>query len=297
MINDLNDLRLFVRMVSAGSLSETARRLNSSLPAVSRRLAGMEARLGAKLVDRGTRRFVPTEEGLLLFERGQSLLAELDQLEAQVSARTSSPFGHIRVAAPDEIGRRQIATIVAEFSRLYPHITVELLLTDHQLDLVGDEIDVGLHVDVPPDPGTIVRKLIGSRRILCASPDYVVRHGMPTRPEDLTEHRCLCLTRGRHIYDHWLLVRGEVRKDIRVAASLICSSGEVLHSWALAGYGIARKAGWDVEEDLADGRLVRLLPDYEAEEISLYVTYTSKRLMPKRVRVFIDHIVEKLASA
>ncbi|WBO23205.1 substrate binding domain-containing protein [Sphingomonas abietis] len=176
----------------------------------------------------------------------------------------------------------------------YPHVTVELLLTDRHIDLVGDEIDIGLHVDVPADPNTIVRKLIGSRRILCASPGYVARRGDPSRPEDLLQHQCLCLVRGRHVYNRWLLVDGETRKEVHVRGALACSSAEVIHAWALAGHGIARKAGWDVHQDIAEGRLVRVLPDYEAEDINLYLTYASKALMPQRIRVFIDHVGAEL---
>ncbi len=203
MINDVSDLKLFVRIVGEGSLSETARRLNSSLPAISRRLSAMETRLGARRADRGTRRFVLTEEGSLFYERGLAILGALEELEAQVGARTSTPFGHIRVGAPNEIGRRRFAPLIADFSRLYPHVTVELVLTDDRVDVIGDELDVGLHVDRPHDGNIVVRKLLSSRRVVCASPDYLAEHGTPGRPEDLLGHECLRLVRGRHVFDSW----------------------------------------------------------------------------------------------
>lgn len=297
MINDLNDLRLFVRIVAAGSLSETARRLNLSLPAVSRRLSAMEARLGARLIDRGTRHFALTEEGSLFHERGLAILSELDELEAQVSARTATPFGHVRVGAPNEIGRQRFAPLVAEFSRKYPHVTVELVLTDGRMDILGDDLDVALQVDHPDDGNIVVKKLIASRRVVCASPAYIAQHGAPTVPEDLLQHRCLLLVRGRHVFDFWPFMKNGARRDVRVRGRLFSSSAEVVHGWARAGHGVVLKALWDVEEDLASGRLVELLPDYSCNEINLYATYASRIHLPRRVRLFLDHIAAGLSAS
>ncbi|MDB5707246.1 MAG: DNA-binding transcriptional LysR family regulator [Sphingomonas bacterium] len=296
-MDDISDLRLFVRMVAAGSLSETARRLNSSLPAMSRRLSAMEARLGARLVDRSTRRFVLTEEGTLLHDRGIAILAQLDEAEAEVAARSSDPRGHIRVGAPVEIGRRRFAPLIALFSKLYPRVTVELVLTDERVDVIGDELDVGLHIDEPLDGSIIVRKLLSSRRVVCASPGYISEHGMPERPEELLRHECIRLVRGRHIFDCWAFAEAGETREVQVRGSLLTNNAEVMHGWALMGRGIALKALWDIEDDLQAGRLVELLAPFSGNVINLYATYPTRSHLPRRVRVFIDFMLAKIGEA
>jgi DNA-binding transcriptional LysR family regulator len=295
--DDISDLRLFVRMVAAGSLSETARRLNSSLPSMSRRLSALENRLGARLIDRSTRRFAVTEEGSLLYERALLILTDIDQLEAEVGAHTKAPRGHIRVGAPTEIGRRRIGPLVAAFSRQYPDVTVELVLDDSHADVVANDLDLALHVDEPVDSDIVTRLLLPSRRVVCASPDYVARHGAPQRPADLLDHDCIRLVRGHQVYDRWSFAENGKPIEVQVRGSLSTSSAEVLHDWALAGHGIALKALWDVEEDLADGSLVELLAPFFDNTINLFVIYPTRSHLPNRVRVFIDFVVGALKTS
>jgi DNA-binding transcriptional LysR family regulator len=294
--DEMSDLRLFTRIVSAGSLSETARRLNSSLPAMSRRLAAMESRLGARLIDRGSRHFVLTEEGSLLYERATAILTDLDQLEAEVGARSATPQGHLRVGAPLEIGRRRFAPLIAEFSRRYPRVSIELVLTDSFLDIVGDDIDVGLHIDEPLDGSFITRKLISSRRVACASPAYIAKHGVPARPEDLLTHACIRLVRGRHVFDNWTFIEGKQPFDVQVRGPLSTNNAEVTHGWLLDGYGIGLKAFWDIRDDLEAGRLVEVLAPFAHSTINLYLIYPTRRHLPGRVRVFIDFIVNTVGE-
>lgn len=296
MADDLSDLRLFVRIVAAGSLSETARRLNSSLPAMSRRLAAMEARLGVRLIDRGTRHFALTEEGGLLYERGAAILTELDALEAEVSARIAIPQGHIRVGAPLEIGRRRFAPLVADFSARYPRVSVELILTDSTIDVLGSDLDVGLLVERPSDGSMVTRRLLASRRVVCASPDYLAAHGTPATPADLLSHDCIRLVRGRHVFDRWVFHENGKRCEVQVRGALLSDNAEVVHGWALAGRGIALKALWDIEDDLASGRLVELLQPFAQDEVGLHVVYPTRSHLPPRVRVFIDFLAERLGG-
>jgi DNA-binding transcriptional LysR family regulator len=296
LADQISDLRLFTRMVSAGSLSETARRLNSSLPAMSRRLAAIEARLGVRLVERSSRRFVLTEEGSLYYERGLSVLAELDKAEAEVGAKVKTPRGSLRVGAPLEIGRRRFAPLIAEFTQRYPGISVELVLSDSRLDVVGDELDVGLHLDVPTDGSVVARKLLSSRRVVCASPDYASRHGAPDKPDDLLMHDCIRLVRGRHVFDRWIFREGGQLREVQVHGTLSSNNAEVTHGWALMGRGISLKALWDIEEDLSAGRLVEFLAPYACDEIDLYATYATRSHLPPRVRVFIDFVAAAITA-
>lgn len=290
MADELNELRLFTRIVAAGSLSETARRLNSSLPAMSRRLSALEARLGVRLIERGSRHFALTEEGALLHERSIGILADLDATEAEVSLTVKAPRGRLRVGAPLEIGRRRIAPLVAEFTERYPGISVELALSDARQDVVGDELDVGIHVDLPSDGSIVSRKLLSSHRVVCASPDYVARHGQPATPSDLLSHNCILFVRGRHVFDRWSFAEGDARREVQVGGTLSTNNAEVMHEWALAGRGVALKALWDIEADLKAGRLVELLGSFSYPDLNLYLTYPTRNYLPPRVRVFIDFI-------
>jgi DNA-binding transcriptional LysR family regulator len=297
MSDEMSDLRLFVRMAAAGSLSETARRLNSSLPAMSRRLSAMEARLGVRLVDRGTRHFVLTEEGSVLYERGIGIVAELDAAEAEITANVSAPQGHIRVGAPLEIGRRRIAPLIAEFAKRYPRISIELVLDDSPFDVLGDDLDVGLLSDQPTDGNVISRQLLASRRVVCASPDYIAAHGVPQRPEDLLQHDCIRLVRGRHIFDRWTFIENGQPREVHVRGTLMTNNAEVMHGWALMGRGLVLKALWDIEDELKDGRLVEVLAPFTDSAINLYAVYPTRTHLPPRVRVFLDFVIASINDA
>ncbi|HEY2048906.1 MAG TPA: LysR family transcriptional regulator [Caulobacteraceae bacterium] len=294
MADEISDLRLFVRMVAAGSLAETARRTGSSVPAMSRRLAMMEARLGVRLIDRSSRRFAVTEEGGLLYERGLGLLKDLDETEAEVSAKVKAPRGHLRVGAPLQIGRRRLAPLIGEFAKLYPGISVELVLSDADLDLVGEELDICMHLYEPTDGNTIARPLLTSRRVACASPEYLARFGAPERPDDLASHDCILLVRGRHVFNRWLFEEDGRRREIPVSGLLLSNSAEVTYRWALEGHGVVLKALWDIEDDLRSGRLVEVLAPYACDEIKLYLTYATRSYLPLRQRLFIDFMAAAL---
>ena len=294
MADEISDLRLFVRMVAAGSLSETARRLNSSLPAMSRRLASMESRLGVRLIERSTRRFTLTEEGALLHERSVGILDEIDQVEVEVSTRARSPRGRLRVGAPLEIGRRRIAPLVGAFCRQYPDVTVELVLDDAPADVIANDLDLALHANQPSDGDVVTRLLLVSRRVVCASPAYLEKHRRPERPADLAEHDCICLVRRHQIYDRWSFVENGDPIEVRVRGPLSSSSAEVIHDWTLAGLGVGLKALWDIEQDLADGRLIELLAPFASNPVNLYLMYPTRSHVPRRVRIFIDFIVDAL---
>ncbi|KAF1033089.1 MAG: HTH-type transcriptional regulator DmlR [Pseudomonas sp.] len=296
MADEISDLRLFVRIVAAGSLSEASRRTHSSLPAVSRRLAAMENRLGVRLINRGSRHFSLTEEGALLHERGVYILDELDAAEAEVGTRLETPQGYIRVGAPLEIGRRQIAPLIGEFSRRYPRISVELVLSDSPADIAGDDLDVGLLTDGPGDTGMISRRLISSQRIVCASPEYLAQHGAPMTPDDLLKHDCIRLVRGRRIFDRWSFKENGVAREVQVKGTLLSNNAEVTHDWAVAGRGVVLKALWDIRDDLREGRLIELLRPYANDYLSLNAVFPSRRYLPPRVRVLLDFLVEALVD-
>ena len=295
MSDEISDLRLFTRIVAAGSLSETARRIHSSLPAVSRRLAAMEERLGVRLIDRGSRRFTLTEEGGVLHERALTILRDLDAAEAEATAQAKHPRGRMRVGVPLEIGRRRIAPLVAEFTARYPGISIELVLSDSRVDILEEEIDIGLNVDAPQDSNLISRILLYGSRVIIASPEYLARHPAPATPIDLLEHDCALLVRGRRVFDHWIFKEDGRVREIQVQGTLLTNNSEVMHEWALAGRAVTIKALWDVEDDIRAGRLVQLLKPFQCDELNLYATYATRAHLPPRMRLFIDFVVQELS--
>jgi DNA-binding transcriptional LysR family regulator len=296
MADEISDLRLFTRIVAAGSLSEAGRRTFSSLPAVSRRLAALEARLGVRLIDRGPRRFTLTDEGSLLHERAVAILRDLDEAEAAASAHAKQPRGHLRVGTHLELGRRRIAPLIGEFTARYPGITVELVLSDSRLQLVESEIDVGLQLDPPSDGNLVSRTVLTGLRVVCASPEYLATHAPLQRPVDLLQHNCIRLVRGRHVLEHWPFREEGRLTQIQVRGSLLTNNAEVVHDWAVVGRGVGLKVLWDIEEDLRTGRLIRLLQPFECDEAKLYVTYATRTHLPPRMRLFIDFILGALKT-
>jgi DNA-binding transcriptional LysR family regulator len=295
--DEISDLRLFTRIVVAGSLSEAARRTHSSLPAVSRRLAAMEARLGVRLIDRGPRRFTLTEEGSVLYERALNILRDLDAAEAEATAQAKHPRGRMRVGVPLEIGRRRIAPLVAEFTARYPGISIELVLSDSRVDILEEEIDIGIHVDAPQDGNLISRVLLYSSRVIVASPEYLARHPAPAKPIDLLEHDCARLVRGRRVFDSWMFKEDGRVREVQVQGTLLTNNSEVMHEWALAGRAVTIKALWDVEDDIQAGRLVQLLKPFQCDELNLYATYATRTHLPPRMRLFIDFVVQELSPS
>lgn len=294
MADEISDLRVFTRIVAAGSLSEAARRNFSSLPAMSRHLAALEARLGVRLIDRGPRRFTLTDEGSLLHERAVAILRDLDEAEAAASAHAKQPRGHVRVGAHVEMGRRRIAPLIGEFTARYPGITVELVLSHSRLQLLESEIDVGLQMDPPSDGNLVSRTVMTGLRVVCASPEYLATHAPLQRPVDLLQHNCIRLVRGRHVLENWPFKEDGRLTQIQVRGSLLTNNAEVVHDWAVAGRAVGLKALWDIQEDLRTGRLIRLLQPFECDEAKLYVTYATRTHLPPRMRLFIDFILGAL---
>jgi DNA-binding transcriptional LysR family regulator len=292
MADEISELRLLTQLVAAGSLTEASKRLNSSLPAVSRRLGAMEARLGVRLIDRHARRFQLTEEGALLYERARRILAEVDEAEAEASAGSRAPRGSLRMICPVHIGRVHIAALVARFSGMYPGVQVELVLSDAQVDVSADEADIALSVGLPSNPLVVARRFAEGRRVVCASPAYLARHGVPKVPEDLADHECLRLVRGRRRVDRWRFQRAGELFEVPVNGRLVTTSSEVMYQWALDGYGIGIKGLWDIQHDLDTGRLVECVRSFACDDVDLYLVYMRRPHLPSRMRVFVDFMME-----
>jgi DNA-binding transcriptional LysR family regulator len=296
MPDEINDMRVFAQMIEAGSLSAAARAADSSPAAMSRRLAALEQRLGVRLVTRTSRRFELTAEGAQFHERVLAILAAVDEAETEASAQSRTPRGLLRVGAPSEIGRKQIAPMITAFCERYREVEVRLILSDIGLDVIDDNLDIAVRIGLPDDTGVVARKLLSSRRVVVGAPGYLVRHGTPRTPADLASHDCIRLVRGQRVFDRWRLLDDGRPRDVPVSGRLSTANGEVLHDWARGGRGLALKALWDIEDDLRTGALIECLADYHCDEIELYAVYASRRHLAPRIRAFLDFMADAFGN-
>lgn len=290
MADEVAELQLFVEIVKAGNLSAAARALNSSPAAMSRGLSALESRLSVRLVTRTSRTFELTEEGHLFYERCERIVAEIAEAEAEATSQGKVVKGKLRIGAPVGIGRRLVAPLVARFVEKFPGIQVHLFLSDAGLDVVDDGLDVALRVGLPPDASVMAKKILATRRVVCASPSYLKRHGVPQRPEDLLQHNCIRLVRGQRVMDVWSFQENGRPLQVTVRGNLTTTGGLVIHDWAKSGRGIALKAVWDVQPDLEAGTLVECLKDFWCDEIDLFAVCVNRQHLSPRVRIFLDFI-------
>ena len=283
----------FVRAVDAGSLSAAARSLPSSLTSVSRQISALEEHFRTRLLLRTTRRLALTDEGRILYERAKAVLGEVKEIEAALTRDRHQPSGRIRVASPSLMGRLLIAPLLAEFLRRYPALSVDLLLVDRAVDMVEEDIHLAIRVGRLRDSQLIARKLADIRMIVCASPAYLAQRGTPETPGDLAHHDCLVFSDAPGSAEWRFADDGKVGRKIRISGRLWMNSLEALATVAKEGAGIVRVPSWQVEADLAAGRLVRLLTDYEPAPVPLHVMFQPSRLASPKIRAFADYLVER----
>ena len=293
------DLGFFSVLVAAGSLSAAAREQGITTPAVSKRLAQMEARLGVSLVNRTTRRMSLTAEGELYLERARTILGEIDDMEQMLGLSKSTPSGQLRVNATLGFGRSHIAPVISRFVRKYPRVDVRLQLSVDPPPLSEDAFDVCIRFGPPPDARIIARHIAPNRRLLCASPAYLTRNGEPKVPADLAQHNFISIRQGDEAYGLLRLARGRGAhvESVKVRGNLTTNDGEIAVSWALDGHGIMLRAEWDIERYLRSGRLVALLPQYHTPNADIYAVYPQRHQASARVRAFVDFVALSLSRA
>jgi len=289
--DSLYEMSVFSRVVAAGSLSAAARDLGISTAGVSRKLAALEARLGVRLLNRTTRRISLTDEGASYHEACNRILAEIEEADAAASARLVEPEGALKVALPASFGHLHIAPLVPHFAARFPKVRLALSLSDRTVNVIEEGFDLAIRIGELEDSSLAARKLAPNRRVVCASPAYLEKHGAPQRPEDLQDHNCV-ITQDFHMTWEYRDPVGK-RGSVRVSGRYSCDNWEVLREWALAGLGIALKSTWDVRRQLEEGTLVALLPGYDfATEVAIYAVYPHRRYLPAKTRVFIDFLAD-----
>ncbi|ARE38809.1 Transcriptional regulator, LysR family [Rhodovulum sp. P5] len=297
-MTNLNNIRMFVRVYELGNMSAAARDLQVSAAVASSRIAELEKHLGIRLFVRTTRSIQPTEQGRIYYPKAVQVIEAVDEAEAAVHEVTQNPRGSIFVSAPLGVGRRLIAPNVVHFQALYPEIHVRLRLSDRNVDLRGEGLDVGFVLGALPDSGLRVRALADCPRILCAAPSYIERRGMPETGADLVAqgHDCLLLRFPGSTEFRWTLRTPEGPQRFEVKGPYACDDGDVLTAWALDGCGIVLKPVFDVAGHLASGALVPVCTATPPPDAQLACLFPHKRNQDPKSRLFIEFMADRIKA-
>lgn len=291
----LTSLTVFGRVVECGGFSAAARRLNMSVTMVSSHVQALEDRLGARLLNRTTRKVSLTEIGQAYYERSSRILLDLDDADRIAGALHATPRGPLRLHASANVVRF-LAPILAEFLDRYPATSIDLTTGDTMVDLIADKQDIVIRTTPPPDSGLVVRRLTPWRHVLCCAPSYLEAYLEPRYPSDLAHHNCL-----RYAFypygEEWRFDgEGGQPVSVKIAGNVVTNSAETLRLMALLGRGIFLAPSFVIADNLASGELVRLLPDHRPVEFAINAIYQSRNHLSTKIRAFIDLLVERFAE-
>jgi DNA-binding transcriptional LysR family regulator len=289
----LDELGVFLAVLDAGSLAAAARSLGRSPPAVTRILAGLEARIGERLIERTTRKLAATEAGRRLAEDARRVLAAYDAAVAREHG--GALRGGLRVTAPLVFGRRHVTPVVAAFLARHPQLSIELQLHDRNLDLIDEGLDVAVRIGALADSSLVARRVGQVRRLVVAAPDYLRRRGEPQAPDELAAHEVV-FSNARGVAPEWRFGPPTSPTTVRLKPRLSINDVEAVLTAVRAGHGLTQALSYQVAEDLQAGRLVRLLRAHEPAAVPVQLVTPSARHMPQKVRAFLDHAAAELSK-
>ncbi len=289
------DMQFFVQLLRCASLTGAARELQVSPAAVSKRLSGLESRLGVSLLNRTTRRLSLTEQGRTYLDNARRILEEIEAVESGLQAALAQPAGLLRVNATLGFGRMHVGPAIAGFSRKYPRVEVQLQLTASPPPIGDEAYDVGVRFGEPPDSRLIARLLAPNRRLLCASAAYLARAGTPRIPQDLARCNFISIRQADDVQGLLRLTSGARAATVKTRGNLSTNDGEVAVNWALGGLGIVLRAEWDVARYLRSGRLQKVLEDWQAAPADIYAVYPAQHARTTRVTAFVEHLARYFA--
>lgn len=290
----LSEMEAFVRVVDLGGFTDAARKMGLSKSAVSKHVASLEDRLGARLLNRTTRRVSPTEIGLAFYDRAIRVLAEAEEADAMVSSMQDAPRGELRISAPVSFGLRRLAPAVAEFLRRYPDISVHMVLDDRFVELVAEGYDLAIRIGELPDSTLRARKLSDSQARLVASPGYLAERGEPTTLQELSDHQLLHYS-NQSSGNFWRLQGpGGQERQVRAVGRLTVNNGDALRTAAIDGLGVAFLPDFIIGDALETGALKEVLPDTRRAPLGVFAVYPEGRFPQPKLRAFIDFLVESL---
>ncbi len=287
-----SEMGVFVRVVEDESFSSAARSMKLTPSAVSKLIGRLEDRLGARLLNRTTRRLSLTEEGRAFYQRCVPILSAIEEAERAVTELHTEPRGLLKINASTAFGQYHIEPLIPEFLAQYPDLRIQLILSDSLVNLVEEEVDVAIRIADMPDSSLIARKLGPARRMVTASPAYLEKHGVPKTPDDLKDHNCLTLSFETTL-NQWEFRGADGPNRMRVSGNFETNNATALHDAALAGLGLMRTANFIANPDIRKGTLVPVLEDFETKgNANIYAVYPHNRHLSPKVRAFIDLLTE-----
>ena len=290
------EIELFVQVAETGSLSRAAEALDLSNAAASRHLSALEERLGARLVERNTRRLYLTDTGQEFFSRAKTILSDLKDAESAVNATALNPTGVLRITASLSFSMHHVAPLLREYTQRYPNVTVHVEAANRYLDIIDNNIDVAIrNREYEPDSNITIRRLAETRRILCASPRYLAQYGFPKTLDDLTRHKLLIYVYANNP-NELRFTKDGLTTTVTAPGLLESNDGQILRAAALDGLGILVQPTYIVYDDIVAGRLVPLLDDWDLPHLSINLAYPSRKHLSAKVRTFIDFIAEHFAK-
>jgi DNA-binding transcriptional LysR family regulator len=290
----LAGMKVFITVVDAGSFAAAAVRLDMSKAMASKYVSNLEDHLGTRLLNRTTRRLSLTESGSVFYERSLQIVSDVAEAEQVAGHMATSPRGVLKITMPLAYGLHRLGPVIAEYVDAYPQVKLDISLSDRKVDLVEEGYDLAIRIGTLAESGLIARKLGSMHSVICASPAYLKRHGVPQTPEDLSRHACLgySLTAGG---EEWRL-QGPSPVAVRSAGSIKADNGDMLRLAALSGAGLIFQPLFIVAEDLRARRLVQVLPKYASGELGIYAMYPSRKHLSAKVRTFVDFLVKRLGE-
>lgn len=295
-MDKLKQIEAFVSVVEKGSLTRAALGQGVTPAMLGRRIDALEKRLGAKLVHRTTRHLTLTERGTVFLEHGKKILADIDRAEQIISEGRHKATGHLIVSAPAAFGRKHVALHAPDFVKVNADVRISFNLSDQVVDLVREGYDLSIRIGGSIDPSLVAVKLHSNHRVVCGTPAYFERHGVPRNLSDLMKHNCLTFNLQGGQQRGWYFKDGDKPVIVRPTGNLDCNDGELLHRWCLEGLGLAWRSTWEIQTQLASGELVTVLDDYAISNYDIMAIYPQQRHLPLKIRFFIDRLKEIYAQ-
>ncbi len=288
-------MKMYVAVVEGGSFAAAANRLDVSRAMVSKQMQKLEEHLGTRLMNRTTRRLSMTETGRAFYERSAQIVADVEEAEQIAGQMTRMPQGVLRVTIPLSYGQHRLAASLGAYTQAYPLVQLDIALSDRKVDLVEEGFDVAIRIGALPQSDLIAKKLGAIHSIACAAPAYLARSGTPLTPADLGNHACLAysLTGGGA---DWRFESPDGPVIVPIAGPIKADNGDIIRLAAIGGAGIAFQPGFIVDDDIAAGRLVRVLPGWQSAELGVYAVYPSRKHLSAKVRTFVDFIAAALTA-